>query len=184
MSEAVSLLPASLPSCLGEEDQLPQDGSVSLWEWGPEHPLVTNVDLWQSEWAFLPMQSPRVLLVALLHPCMKLCNSGEPQSKAEQCWRGRKVQGELSVHPRLVKLCAAFIVDSVPKVRGANASAWAIQDSWLMGINQTLFSVNPFIPSEGWPWVFCPDRKTAHQGISAHEEGHTFVWSASENVGH
>lgn len=34
-------------------------------------------------------------------------------------------QGELSVHPGLVKLCAAFTVDPVPRVRGANANAWA-----------------------------------------------------------
>lgn len=53
-------------------------------------------------------------------------------------------QGELSVHPGLVKICAAFIVDPVLRVRGANVNAWAVQESWLTSISQTWPSINPF----------------------------------------
>lgn len=93
---------------------------------------------------------------------MKLCNSAEPWSKAEWCWRGKK-RGEIlasayifagSVHPGLRKLSAAFTMDPIYRVRDAN-TAGALQDSQQTGRNQTLPSVDPITLSAAehrvWP---------------------------------
>lgn len=88
--------------------------------------------------------------MALLHPCMKLCNSAESQSKAEWCWRGKK-RGKIlasayifagSVHPGLGEFSAAFTLDPIHRVKAAN-TAWALQGAHQTGRNQMLPSVNP-----------------------------------------
>lgn len=72
------------------------------------------------------------------------------------------------------------------RVRGANTNAWAIQDSWPTGINQMLPSVNRLTLSvqcghECFVWIGELHIKVQ---TSTREEVHTFVWSASENLGH
>lgn len=83
-----------LHPCLATWERKSSFHTVAVWPCGSEvlrpagdscRPAVKRV-------GFSALQSTRVLLMALLQPCMKLCNSAEPQSKAEQCWRGGKAR--------------------------------------------------------------------------------------------